>query len=96
MHKSEHLLQTAEFFGDIALATEYEWVHDWLDELANKGIALHKHRKYRHHREALDTIFMDFCALKHPTSDHELAYKIAEQHIVDDMGFIPDDQSGHR
>lgn len=93
MHKRDHLLITAALFGGQKVAERYAWVHDWLDELANRGVSLLKHRQYRHHGKALDTEFVLFMATRRPDADRTLARKIAEQHILDDMTLIPPDES---
>ena len=92
MHKNEHLLNTAEFFGGMEVAKKYGWVHDWLDEMVTKGVSILEHRKYRHHEKGLRE-FEAFARKAFPKADIQLALKIARQHILDDMGFMPRDET---
>lgn len=88
MYKEEHIERTSELFGR-EIAMQYAWVHVWLDDMVRLGVSLLKHRQYRHHEKALNEQFIPFVQQSHPQADLELALKIARQHIIDDMFFVP-------
>ena len=75
MKYQEHCKRTEEKFGK-------PWcvVHRWLDEFAKQDLI--NHRRARHHKEGLKEIEKMW--------GREAAL-VAEQHIVDDMGFVPNE-----
>lgn len=91
MLKPEHIKSIAEKF-DKEIAKEYEWVHDWLDGCAAKGISLKKHRQYRHHENGLKDL-KKFLQRERPDADLEIAMKVARQHIIDDIGHVPENEA---
>ena len=92
MFRSGHIKSTAEKFGGKKIAESYEWVHDWLDSVAQRGVKLNKHRQYRHHERALRDEFISFIKDHHAETDMDLALQIARQHILDDLGCIPENE----
>jgi hypothetical protein len=70
----QHCKKAEEKFGN-----PWYVVHRWLDEFAKQDIA--NHRRARHHKLGV----VEVKALW----GNEAAL-VAEQHIVDDMGFVPD------
>jgi hypothetical protein len=88
MYIKEHIQRTKDLYGE-QIANEYTWVHDWLDEMAQRGISLLKHRQYRHHEKALKEQFVPFIKANYPEAEIEVALNVAKLHITDDEGEIP-------
>jgi len=74
MYYPEHCKRSKEKFGKPWYA-----VHRWLDEFAKQDLI--NHRRARHHKEGIKEIEKMW---------GREAANVAEQHIIDDMGFVPD------
>jgi DNA-binding GntR family transcriptional regulator len=73
MKYQEHCKRSKEKFGK-----NWEVVHRWLDEFARQDLT--NHRRARHHKEGVAEVRKKW---------GEEAALVAEQHILDDMGFVP-------
>lgn len=84
MHHAE---RSAAFFG--GRAEDYQAIHDWLD--ASKAhMPDFRHRALRHHGEGIflcEAIFG--IAITNAEGKRVPVRQIAEQHVVDDLGWIP-------
>ena len=74
MYYQEHCKRSKEKFGN-----NWEVVHRWLDEFAKQDLI--NHRRARHHKDGV--------AEAKAMWGNEAAL-VAEQHIMEDMGFVPD------
>jgi len=75
MKYQEHCKRAEEKFGK-----PWYVVHRWLDEFAKQDLS--NHRRARHHKDGINEV---------KNLWGEEAAKVAEQHIMDDMGgFVPE------
>ncbi len=86
-HPYHHSLSSVRKWGGVV--DDYQPVHDWFDE-SKKIIADFRHRALRHHAEGnfmAETIFGSTITL---TTGRVIPVRwIGEQHVREDLGFIP-------
>jgi hypothetical protein len=86
-HPYHHSLSSVRKWG--GTVEDYQRIHDWFDE-SKKIIADFRHRALRHHVEGIfmaETIFGTPVTL---TTGRVLPVRwIGEQHVREDLGFIP-------
>lgn len=87
MNPYYHAVSSAKKFG--GTAEDYQAIHDWFDE-SKMMYANFRHRALRHHAEG--------CYMAERVFGHTITNSagrkvptrfIAEQHILEDLGFIP-------
>lgn len=86
-HPYHHALSSVRKWGGIA--ADYQTIHDWFDE-SKKIIADFRHRALRHHAEGIfmaETLFGSTIILS--TGRVIPTRWIGEQHVREDLGFIP-------
>jgi len=86
-HPYHHALSSVKKWGGIL--ADYQYIHDWFDE-SKKIIADFRHRALRHHAEGIfmaETIFGS--TIKLSTGRIIPARWVGEQHVREDLGFIP-------
>ena len=86
-HALHHALSSARRFGGVA--EDYLPLHDWLDE--SKAItADFRHRALRHHAEGIFTLERIFGTTITASTGREVPVRlVGEQHVIEDLGFIP-------
>jgi hypothetical protein len=86
-HPYHHALSSVRQWG--GSVTDYQPLHDWFDQ-SKSFIADFRHRALRHHTEGifmLETIFGTTLTL---TNGRIIPTRwVGEQHVVEDLGFIP-------
>ena len=87
MHPYHHALSSAKKFG--GLPRDYQLIHDWFDATkAFFGDA--RHRALRHHTAGIFWCEEEFGTTTRNSDGKEIPVRlIAEQHITEDMGFLP-------
>ena len=86
-HPYHHALSSVKKWG--GTVEDYIRVHDWFDE-SKKIIADFRHRALRHHAEGIfmaETIFGSTLTLS--TGQVIPVRWVGEQHVREDLGFIP-------
>jgi hypothetical protein len=86
-HPYHHALSSVRKWG--GTVADYQPIHDWFDE-SKKIIADFRHRALRHHAEGIfmaETIFGSTIAIA--TGRIIPVRWIGEQHVREDLGFIP-------
>jgi hypothetical protein len=86
-HPYHHSLSSVKKRGGVA--EDYNHLHDWFDE-SKKIVADFRHRALRHHAEGIfmaETIFGQTITLS--TGRVVPTRLIGEQHVLEDLGFIP-------
>jgi hypothetical protein len=86
-HPYHHSLSSVRKWG--GTVEDYQRIHDWFDE-SKKIIADFRHRALRHHAEGIfmaETIFGTTITLS--TGRVIPVRWIGEQHVREDLGFIP-------
>ena len=87
MHPYHHALSSAKKFG--GQSADYQYIHDWFDE-TKQFFGDARHRALRHHTAG---IFWCEKALGPCMTNREgkviPVRLIAEQHVMEDMGFLP-------
>jgi hypothetical protein len=86
-HPYHHSLSSVKKWG--GTVEDYIRIHDWFDE-SKKIIADFRHRALRHHAEGIfmsETIFG--CTITLSTGRVIPTRWIGEQHVREDLGFIP-------
>src|SRR5437588_9124072 len=86
-HPYHHSLSSMKKWG--GTVADYQRIHDWFDE-SKKIIADFRHRALRHHAEGIfmaETIFGATITLS--TGRVIPTRWIGEQHVREDLGFIP-------
>jgi hypothetical protein len=87
-HATHHAKSSAKKFGGVW--EDYIEIHDWFD--ASKGIIADcRHRALRHHAEGIKLCAQVFGPVLVRQSDNKEVPTtwIAEQHVLEDFGFIP-------
>jgi hypothetical protein len=86
-HPYHHSLSSLRKWG--GSVDDYQRIHDWFDE-SKKIIADFRHRALRHHAEGIfmaETVFGSTITL---TTGRIIPVRwIGEQHVREDLGFIP-------
>jgi hypothetical protein len=87
MHPHHHALSSAKKFG--GKADDYEFIHSWFDETkAFFGDA--RHRALRHHTAGIFWCEKEFGTTITNSLNKQIPTRlIAEQHVMEDMGFLP-------
>jgi hypothetical protein len=86
-HPYHHSLSSVKKWGGVV--EDYNHLHDWFDE-SKKIVADFRHRALRHHAEGIfmaETIFGQTITLS--TGRVVPTRLIGEQHVREDLGFIP-------
>jgi len=86
-HPYHHALSSVKNWG--GTVEDYLAIHGWFDE-SKKIIADFRHRALRHHAEGIfmaETIFG--CTIVLPTGRIIPTRWVGEQHVREDLGFIP-------
>lgn len=86
-HPYHHAVRSARLFGGVP--GDYQAIHDWFDE-SKAHIADVRHRALRHHSEGIflcEAIFGT--TLTNSVGKAVPVRTIGEQHIKDDLGWIP-------
>jgi hypothetical protein len=86
-HPYHHSLSSVKKWG--GEVADYQYIHDWFDE-SKKIIADFRHRALRHHAEGIfmaETIFGHTLTLS--TGRVIPTRWVGEQHVREDLGFIP-------
>ena len=86
-HCYHHALSSVKLWG--GTPEDYIAIHNWFDE-SKKVIADFRHRALRHHAEGIfmaETIFGSTLTL--PTGRIIPVRWVGEQHVREDLGFIP-------
>jgi hypothetical protein len=86
-HSHHHCLSSVKKWGGVA--ADYAALHDWFDR-SKEIIADFRHRALRHHAEGIfmaETIFGRTIRLS--TGRDIPTRLIGEQHVREDLGFIP-------
>lgn len=86
-HCYHHALSSARKFG--GTAEDYIALHNWFDE--SKAItADFRHRALRHHAEGIFMLERFFGTVITVSTGREVPVRqIGEQHVIEDLGFIP-------
>lgn len=86
-HCYHHALSSARRFGGVA--EDYLALHNWFD--ASKAItADFRHRALRHHAEGIFMLERFFGTVVTVSTGREVPVRlIGEQHVIEDLGFIP-------
>jgi hypothetical protein len=86
-HPWYHAVRSADLFGGIP--EDYLDIHDWFDE-SKAFLPDFRHRALRHHAEGIFLCERLFGATIENTANQKIPVRlIAEQHIQDDLGWIP-------
>lgn len=87
MHPHHHALSSAKKFG--GEASDYQYIHNWFDE-TKQYFGDARHRALRHHTAGIFWCEEAF-GLCMTNSDGKIVpvRLIAEQHVMEDMGFLP-------
>ncbi|MGO9546510.1 MAG: DUF6915 family protein [Rhodomicrobium sp.] len=86
-HPYDHAVRSAQLFG--GKPEDYFAIHDWFDE-SKAHFADFRHRALRHHSEGIFLCGSIFgAAIKNSDSKHIPVRTIGEQHVIDDLGWIP-------
>jgi len=87
MHPHHHALSSAKKHG--GKPDDYEFIHAWFD--ATKAfIGDARHRALRHHAAGIFWCEQEFGSIIRNSDGKDIPVRlIAEQHVTEDMGFIP-------
>ncbi len=93
-HPYHHALSSARKFG--GKAEDYQAIHDWFDE-SKKMYAHWRHRALRHHAEGIFMCERVFgTTVRNSVGKNVPVRLIGEQHVTEDLGFIPTVQDWFR
>jgi hypothetical protein len=86
-HPYHHSISSAKKFG--GLPEDYQAIHDWFD--ATKAhYANWRHRALRHHSQGIFEAEQKFGTTITTSTGRQVAVRlIGEQHVREDLGFIP-------
>lgn len=86
-HPMHHAERSASRFG--GRADDYQAIHDWFDASKAHMPDL-RHRALRHHSEGIFLCEAVFgVAITNSDGNRVAVRQIAEQHVMDDLGWIP-------
>lgn len=86
-HPYHHAISSAKKFG--GKPEDYTKIHNWFDE-SKKMYATWKHRALRHHAEGIFMCEHIFGITIKNSDNKEVPVRlIGEQHVLEDLGFIP-------
>jgi hypothetical protein len=87
MHPYHHALSSVERWG--GRAEDYLPIHDWFDE-SKAHVADFRHRALRHHSEGIFLCEKLFGATLTNSDGRVVPVRwVGEQHVKEDLGFIP-------
>jgi hypothetical protein len=87
MHPWHHALSSVKKFGGIP--EDYIKIHNWFDA-TKSGMANFRHRAMRHHSEGIFECEERFgITIKNSSGKTIPTRVIGEQHVTEDLGFIP-------
>ena len=87
MKASNHCLSSVKYFGGIE--DDYYDIHSWFDRSKNYYGDI-RHRALRHHTQGIEECEYIFgYSIKNSDGKEIPVRSIAEQHIREDLGFIP-------
>jgi len=87
MKSYNHCKSSVKYFGGSEV--DYHRIHAWFDESKNY-YGDHRHRALRHHTEGIKQCEEVFGVYIINSNDKEVPVRsIAEQHIREDLGFLP-------
>jgi hypothetical protein len=87
MHCFYHAQVSVKLFGGIA--DDYQAIHNWFDE-SKSILADFRHRALRHHAEGIWMLEKVFGVTITNSDGRQVPVRlIGEQHVKDDLGFIP-------
>ena len=87
MKAYNHCKSSVKYFGGFEL--DYHHIHAWFDESKNYFGDI-RHRAYRHHTRGIEECEITFgITLENSDGKKVPVRSIAEQHIREDLGFIP-------
>ncbi|NEQ23472.1 MAG: hypothetical protein F6K28_30830 [Microcoleus sp. SIO2G3] len=86
-HPYYHAVHSAELFGGVP--EDYLEIHNWFDE-SKELLPDLRHRALRHHAEGIFLCERLFGVAIENSAGHKIPVRtIAEQHVQDDLGWIP-------
>ena len=87
MKASNHCLSSVKHFG--ARIGDYHYIHAWFDESKDHYGDI-RHRALRHHTQGIKECELKFGIVITNSDNKQVPVRsIAEQHIREDLGFIP-------
>ena len=87
MKASNHCLSSVKYFG--GRVGDYHCIHAWFDESKDHYGDI-RHRALRHHTQGIKECEMKFGIVINNSDGKDIPTRsIAEQHIREDLGFIP-------
>jgi hypothetical protein len=87
MHPYHHALSSAKKFG--GEPRDYQHIHDWFDA-TKQYFGDARHRALRHHTAGIFWCEEQFGTTIHLSNGNRVPVRvIAEQHVMEDMGFLP-------
>jgi hypothetical protein len=87
MKASNHCLSSVKYFG--GRIGDYHYIHAWFDESKDHYGDI-RHRALRHHTQGIKECELKFGIVITNSDNKQVPVRsIAEQHIREDLGFIP-------
>ena len=87
MHPFHHALSSVKKFG--GKQDDYQFIHDWFDE-TKQYMGDCRHRAMRHHTVGIFWCEAEFGTTIRNSDGKDIPTRlIAEQHVMEDMGFLP-------
>ena len=87
MKASNHCLSSVRYFG--GRVGDYHYIHAWFDESKDHYGDI-RHRALRHHTQGIKECELKFGIVITNSDNKQVPVRsIAEQHIREDLGFIP-------
>ena len=87
MKASNHCLSSVKYFG--GRVGDYHYIHAWFDESKDHYGDI-RHRALRHHTQGIKECELKFGIIIQNSDGKDIPVRsIAEQHIREDLGFIP-------
>jgi hypothetical protein len=87
VHSYYHALSSVKKWG--GEPEDYQKIHDWFDQ-SKESFADFRHRAARHHSEGIFTCERIFGVTITNSNGRQIPVRsIAEQHVQEDLGFIP-------
>ena len=87
MKASNHCLSSVKYFG--GRVGDYHYIHAWFDESKDHYGDI-RHRALRHHTQGIKECELKFGIVITNSDNKQVPVRsIAEQHIREDLGFIP-------
>ena len=87
MHPLHHAQSSAKKHGGIP--ADYQYIHDWFDE-TKQFFGDARHRALRHHTAGIFWCEREFGTFITNSDGKDIPVRVlAEQHVMEDMGFLP-------